>query len=159
MKLKFSMKNIIQKTWTKYIVGVLLLSAIITTGILLTGSSTKLQVDSRYLIQVLDQKKIACYNMYKLGYNKPSKVNKIDIIPGTTLRPLGWAIFDKHSPTKYVGGYTLGSTIVLVSDPNTGAILDSSIRHEWCESILDANGFVGSLDDRHVEINKAERLK
>lgn len=97
--------------------------------------------------------------MAAIGYSKSNKIKKVDIIKGTILRPQGWAVPYKGSPTGYVGGYSTGSRIVIVSDPTTGKILNSTIWHEWCESILDSNRFIGDLIARHKEIDKASKMK
>lgn len=81
-------------------------------------------------------------------------VKRIDLQPGTVLRPKGWAIPDANSPTGYVGAYSTGTRIVLIcapdwTSPNTGAL-----AHEWAENLL-LRAKVWSQEERHRIIKKA----
>lgn len=85
------------------------------------------------------------------------RIRRVRTIPGTVLRPRGWAVPLEASPSGYAGGWTddRRREIVAVSDPNTGALLDSTLVHEWGEAILFAAG-IREMEMRHKILGTAK---
>lgn len=93
-------------------------------------------------------------------HSSKHQVRRVEIVPGTVKRPLGWAVPLALSPSGYAGGWVAANRngeatrIVLVCDPNTGEIMDSSAAHEWGEAILFTGG-ITDLDKRHQMLTSA----
>lgn len=90
----------------------------------------------------------------RIGVERHHKVIRLKVRPGEVLRPAGWAVSHKGSPTGYAGGYATDKHITLVSVPTTGDVVRSSMCHEWAEAILQAKKKykVMTMEQRHAVI-------
>lgn len=90
----------------------------------------------------------------KIGVDRKHKVIKFEVRKGAVLRPAGWVVPHKGSPTGYAGGYASDKIITLISNPTTGEVVRSSMCHEWAEAILQAKKKykMMTIDQRHAVI-------
>jgi len=81
-------------------------------------------------------------------------VKTVEYQRGEVKRPKGWAIRDPNSPTGYVGAYSTGTRIVIVTAPDGSAPNVSALPHEWAENML-LRAKVWNQEERHRIIKKA----
>ena len=115
------------------------------------------EVHKHYRAQVRHAFWEAAARLESVGiFGHEHKIKKVDIRPGTILREKGWALQTNASPTGYAGGWCGSASIVLASDPNTGAVPDSNIIHEWAHAIMDkANVYRGNAHEQHKIMARA----
>ena len=93
----------------------------------------------------------------KIGVDRRHKVIEFKVRKGEVLRPGGWAVPHKGSPTGYAGGYATEKTITLICNPTTGDVVRASMCHEWAEAILLAKKQykMMTIAERHAVIARA----
>ena len=82
-------------------------------------------------------------------------IKKVDVRPGTDLRPGGWALPCKSSPTGWAGGWREAGRLVFVCNPITGEVRDAVMAHEWAHVLMDLNSKIWGIAAQHAAMREA----